>query len=119
MPSNHELRRDYVLDRAIASGKFGPQRRAFWSTQYDRDPARTEQTLAALVSATGDDPPYPEELFPELARPRSRRARPAAPPPPPPSPEVLDAEVTAWTKQLFPETVAAGASSRRVTRCND
>lgn len=118
MPSNHKLRRDYVLDQAIASGKFGPQRRAFWSTEYDRDPARTEQTLAALASATVDDPPYPQELFPELARPRSRRARTAAPPPSP-SPEVVDVEVAAWTKQLFPETVAAGASSRRVTRCND
>jgi hypothetical protein len=126
MPNNHELRREYVLDQAIASGKFGPARRAHWHRQYDLDPSGTEQVLASLASATVGEPPYPRELFPELSRQRSPRARKtavaatAAPPAPTPPPQdALEAAVAAWTRELFPETAAAGAGPRRVTRCND
>ncbi len=126
MPSTHELRREYVLDRAIAAGKFGPARRAHWRGQYDRDPHGTEQVLAMLASATVGGPPYPHGLFPELSRRRCPHARKtaagtavaAAPAPTPPPRDSFDAAVAAWTRELFPET-AVGAARARVTRCND
>ena len=63
MPSNHELRRDHVIGQAVAAGKFAESRSAHWQQEYDRDPARTEQVLAALASVH-PQPPYPRELFP-------------------------------------------------------
>lgn len=123
MHSDYELRREHVINEAIASGKFGESRRAFWTQQYDADPAGTERTLASLVPALEESPPYPPELFPELSRRRRPPMRSAsvastAPPPPSQSVEATDADVTRWTRQLFPETAAAGAGGR-VIRCND
>lgn len=128
MLNDHELRREYVLDQAIAAGKFGEARRAHYAALYNRDPAGTEQVLAVLASATDGEPPYPRTLFPELARPRSGRSptRAAALPPPPPPPAArpttddgLDALVAGWSKQLFPEAAAAGARPGRIMRAND
>lgn len=143
MPNNHELRREYVLDQAVAAGKFSRSRAAYWRGEYDRDPAGTEQTIASLASALTPDPPYPREiLFPtRLSRRRASSpapataTAPAAAPAPPaaarevpsgdeagtgpgipgsgPSPE----DVAAWSARLFPETVHAGAG--RVTRAHD
>lgn len=122
---DHELRREYVRDQAVAAGKFSRSRAAYWRGEYDRDPAGTERTIASLASALTPDPPYPRELFPELSRPRTRRERATAPAPaaaaavpPPPAPDV-DEQVAAWSRELFPEAVAAGARPRRVTRAQD
>jgi hypothetical protein len=121
---SYTLRKEHVLNEAIASGKFGEDRRGFWSQQYDRDPAGTERTLDALVSATEGQPPYPPELFPHLfsqrRHPQMRSASVAATvptPQPPPSAEVVDEAVAGWTRQLFPETRAVAGG--RVVRCND
>jgi hypothetical protein len=122
---NDTTRRDYVLSEAIAAGKFGESRRAHWQGQYDRDPAGTEQVLAALVSVH-PEPPYPRSLFPELDRRQQRPGRAhatatATAPPPPPTPaatgDISDEVVAGWSRSLFPET--ASASSGRVTRAHD
>jgi hypothetical protein len=70
--------------------------------------------LAALVSAF-PEPPYPRELFPELARQRpynrGRRAVAASAlpqPVPAATGAITDEQVAAWTRSLFPETAAAG-----------
>jgi hypothetical protein len=121
---NHALRREHVINEAIRAGKFSESRRAFWTAEYDRNPARTEQTLASLASGLDGEPPYPRELFPELSRrhsPHTRRTAVAAsaPPPPPPAAEIVDEEVARWSRELFPETVAAGAGRQRIVHCND
>lgn len=129
MRNDHELRREYVIDQAIAAGKFGENRRTFWRGEYDRNPAGTEQTLAALASVTEGTPAYPREiLFPPTQRrhPPARRSSVAAtvtsptpqPAPVPPAAPASDEQVAGWTRELFPETAAAGARSR-VTRAND
>jgi hypothetical protein len=123
-------RRDRVLGEAIAAGKFGEHRRTFWTEQYDANPSQTEAVLAAMVSVQ-PEPPYPQELFPELARRQQRpgRSRAAATPAPPaPAPGhvrqsaplppaasggVSDEQIAAWSRSLFPET--ASASGARVS----
>lgn len=124
-------RRDQVLDHAIASGKFGEERRAHWAQQYDADPAGTERWIAAMWQA-GPTDAYPPELFPHLNRaPRSfertsahARAVPvqAHASPAPPAAETtatLTPElVGAWSRQLFPEVGAEGPPPR-IVRAND
>lgn len=135
MPSSQELRREYVLNAAVASGKFTEARRAHWSQQYDRDPAGTEATLAALASVTVGAAPYPRDLFPELARqgraasgrpsriaPAATAARHPAPRPAPPAAESgvpSPEQVSAWSRALFPDAPAADAPFARVMRAND
>lgn len=126
MPSNYELRREYALDQALAAGKFTAARRAFWSQRYDADPAATAQVLAALAPAVAEQPPYPPELFPELARQQPRRrpattalASAAAAAPPDRDFELSDEQVAAWSRQLFPDAALAGSAYRRITRAND
>ena len=120
---SYTLRKEHVINEAITAGKFSESRRSFWSSEYDRDPAGTERTLAALVPATEGTPPYPPELFPHLQRrdPHARSASVAAtaptPAPAPPPSEIADEDVQRWTRQLFPETRAA--ASGRIVRCND
>jgi hypothetical protein len=149
MPTDRELRRDHLIEQAVAAGKFPPSRREHWAREYDRDPAATEVTLAALAPAlvgvrsptalAAGDSPYPRELFPELAR-ADRRAGQAAPvqaasddqrsreglAPHSMLPAAEDGEtelspelVGQWSRQMFPETVAAGAAPSRVHRAND
>src|SRR5947207_6772150 len=76
-------RRDAAITAAIASGKFSESRRAHWQAQYDRDPAGTEQTLAALASGLVAAPvpaaqpfhsPFTPDLFPDLAPGQRRQA---------------------------------------------
>jgi hypothetical protein len=124
---SYTLRKEHVINEAVRAGKFGESRREFWSSEYDRDPAGTERTLAALVPATAGTEPYPADLFPHLQRrhPQMRSATVAAtapitPAPPAPA-EIEDEDVARWSRQLFPEVAraAAGAGRRRVVKCND
>ena len=40
-------------------------------------------------------------------------------PPAPPAAEIVDEEVVAWSRQLFPEAVAAAGGRQRIVHCND
>lgn len=123
------FRREYVLDTAVAAGKFAESRRAHYRQMYDRDPAGTEQLLAALASVGSEKPPYPRELFPELARlpsfppeedadagvvAMSRRQPPSSGHAPAPAAhassgmELTPENVSRWSAELFPETAAGG-----------
>lgn len=142
---DHAQRRDYLISEAIRAGKFTAARAQHYRQMYDRDPAGTEQLLAALAPAgtalaaagalaghpgpQAEPAPYPRELFPELAR-HDRHApvapalaAVAAPQPAPPArpaadPGVIPPEqVARWSAELFPETQAARGG--RVTRAND
>jgi hypothetical protein len=142
--TDYALRRDYLVEQAVQAGKFPPERRGHWRTLYDRDPAGTETTLAALAPALvgvrtpsallAGDSPYPRELFPELVR-ADRRAvvttqvapataavahpRPAAPPPEASETELSPELVSNWSHDMFPEAAASGAVRSRVSRAND
>jgi hypothetical protein len=71
--------RETILDRAVQVGKIPTGRRDHYRTLYDRDQPGTVRLIAslapgvpleaaaALASITAE-PPYPRELFPELAR---------------------------------------------------
>lgn len=147
MSDNHALRRDYVIGEAVRAGKFSESRAAYWSAEYDRDPAGTEATIASLASLTEGPQPYPREiLFPTRTRLSRQRAgssalatatAPAAAPAPPAAAKEVPSgdgtgtgpgipgsgpspeEVAEWSARLFPEAVAAGAGPRRVTRARD
>jgi len=112
-------RRDAVISAAIAAGKFSEDRRSFWETHYDRDPAGTEATLAMLAPVLPVEP-YPRELFPELRRQPQPVAASAlhgaatAYPTAQVTPEV----VAVWSRDLFPETQQSSQQGR-VTRAND
>jgi hypothetical protein len=138
-------RRDYVLDQAVAAGKFSAARRAHWQAQYDRDPFGTEQTLAVLASGLasggasavpGFNSPHTASLFPDLARARQpRRGRAAArvaatspvratqrqtaTPSAEEATELTPEVVAAWSRQLFPDTASFGIRPGRVTRANN
>jgi|SRR5579871_2748689 len=116
-------RRDTVLDYAIAAGKFSEQRRPFWATAYDRDPAGTEAVINLFAVPPHMTEPYPRELFPELARrvPSADRETALAGQPVVASigsTSTLTAELVAgWSRQLFPETHAA--CEGRITKAGD
>lgn len=74
-----DVLRETILDRAVQAGKIPAERRDQYRTLYDRDqpgavrliaslsPGVPPEVVAALASVA-DEPPYPRELFPELAR---------------------------------------------------
>lgn len=117
-----ETRREYVIDVAVAAGKFPEERRTHYRQMYNRDPVGTERVLAALGSVTVPAPLYPRELFPELSRPSTHvrassqadaGATAASAPPARPAPapatgplhsEITDEQVAQWSRRLFPET---------------
>jgi hypothetical protein len=124
MPSDYELRREYVIGECVRAGKFSDARAPFWREQFDRDPAGTEQTLAALTPVLEGTPPYPRELFPQLSQRRHAHMRngtvaATVPSPPAPAAEIADEDVSRWTTQLFPETRVAAGAGGRIVRCND
>ena len=136
MASEHDARRDKLLREAVAAGKFGPERWSFWAAEFDANPAQTEATLAVLAPAPTAPPPYPRELFPELAHPRSRQRHaptPAVlaagatveqqttsePPLSDPAPAISDEQVAEWSRALFPDAAPADAPYPRVARAND
>jgi hypothetical protein len=117
-------RRDAILTAAIAAGKFSEQRRPVWASNYDRDPAGTEATIALLAVPPHMAQPYPPQLFPELAR-QTRLARPtgleerlvaaSADISAALSPEL----VAGWSAQLFPRPGADTAADGHVIWAND
>jgi hypothetical protein len=79
-------RREQVLASAVAAGKFPESRREHYARMWDADPERTEALIDATVGV-------PAALL-SASRPTPARNVAAA-----------EAEtVTAWTRQLFPET---------------
>lgn len=86
----HSLTRERLLDDAIASGKFGPERRSHYASLYDRDPLVAAATIGALAAAT----PVAQVV-------------PHVHPVPAAVTEATPEQVQAWTDQLFPEARAA------------
>lgn len=79
-----EIEHNRILDDAIAAGKFPPSRREAWAKYMKTDPDGAKEAIAKLEpglvpvgaeigspgTATEDSavPPYPVELFPEVAK---------------------------------------------------
>jgi hypothetical protein len=104
-------RREAVLAEAVRAGKFPAHRVPHYRREYDRDPAGTEALIAALYAVGGD------VLGHSRAAARVEPGQAQHPHPVVPAAEVeLDAEqVGAWSRQLFPEAVAAGSKPGRIT----
>ena len=107
-------RREALLDHAIAAGKFPAHRRAYWSSRYDADPAGTEVLIGAMESvgaavlghataATSTEPPA-----------QAQHVNPVTPPRPAASADLSPERVGGWSRELFPEAVAAGSKPRRI-----
>jgi hypothetical protein len=132
MLSDHELRREHVLNEAVRAGKFTAARAAHYRALYDRDPAGTEQVLAMLAPALEGVPaavPPAEHGGRVYGRGGSAPAAvvaqagvaataPRAVPAAAPEAEGLTPETVAgWSRALFPEVGRETAT--RVTRAHD
>ncbi|HEX6681086.1 MAG TPA: hypothetical protein VF063_10605 [Gaiellaceae bacterium] len=111
-------RREALLDHAIAVGKFPAHRRAYWSSRYDQNPAGTEAAITAMTAvgaavlghstaATSTEPPA-----------QAQHVNPVIPPRPAASadlnPDLNPDRVAGWSRELFPEAVAAGSKPKRI-----
>ena len=107
-------RREALLDHAISVGKFLASRRAYWSSRYDADPAGTEALIGAMeavgaavlghaTAATSTEPPA-----------QAQHVNPVAPPRPAASADLSPDRVAGWSRELFPEAVAAGSKPGRI-----
>jgi hypothetical protein len=107
-------RREALLDNAIAVGKFPAHRRAFWAAKYDQDPAGTEAIINALhavgASLLGNAAAASTELPTQ-----AQHVAPVAPAPPAASADLSPDRVAGWSRELFPEAVAAGSKPGRIT----
>jgi len=103
-------RREAVLAEAVRVGKFAAHRVPHYRTMYDRDPAGTEALIAAIYGVgpgvLGSAAPTPGE---PAQAPHVHPVVPAA------EANLDPKQVTAWSRALFPEAVAAGSKPGRIT----
>lgn len=108
-------RREALLDHAISVGKFSPSRRAYWSSRYDADPAGTTAAINGMeavgaavlghaTAVTSTEPPA-----------QAQHVNPATPARPAASADLSPDRVSGWSRELFPEAVAAGSKPGRIT----
>jgi len=76
--------REYVLDKAMAAGKFPQARRSHYAALLDRDPEGTERLLDVMEG-------FPPQLLGAAVGASTL-------------PSGEQQTVTTWTRQLFPET---------------
>jgi hypothetical protein len=103
-------RREAVLAEAVRVGKFLPHRVPHYRAMYDRDPAGTENLIAAIhalgpgvldsAAAAAGEPAQAPHVHPVV---------PAA------EADLDPQQVAAWSRALFPEAVAAGSRPDRIT----
>jgi hypothetical protein len=106
-------RREALLDHAISVGKFLASRRAYWSSRYDADPARTEAAINGMTAvgaavlghaaATSTEPPA-----------QAQHVNPVTPARPAASADLSPDRVAGWSRELFPEAVAAGSKPGQI-----
>lgn len=94
MSEIHSYTRERLLDAAVASGKFGEERRAHYGAMYDRDPLAAAATIGALAAPVVPIAGSAPHVHP-VVREESSQA--------------TVEQVQAWTDQLFPEARAARA----------
>lgn len=56
MNTEQTMKRDRVIEAAIAAGKFTPERAAFWREEWEKDPARAEYWIERSAAGVVDPP---------------------------------------------------------------
>jgi len=56
MGTEQTIKRDRVIDAAVAAGKFTAKRTGYWRDQWDKNPAGTERAIALMAGGLTDPP---------------------------------------------------------------